>query len=1170
MNDLNMPPITDLSARVEALDPELSIICEAPAGSGKTELLTQRFLVLLARVKKPEEIIAITFTRKAAGEMRERILHALRLAIEPSPPAMPHQKTTWELARKVGALDREYAWQLIDNPNRLQIKTFDSLCASLANSLPMMSSFAAPPSVSENVQDIYQAAVKSLFETIEDDVPWCEALTQVFRLLDNNTQKLERLFVRMLAQREAWLSLIGSGASEDEVIALLERNLERTRGDTIAKARALIPSQYQSHLVKMAAFAASHLQGLSKPHPLQACLNLDLEGDALPDADGAGVESWLGCIAMCLTDKGEWRKTLDKRVGFPAGDNKDEKAAFKENKQRCLSLLGNLAEIAGLREMFLDIRHLPANHFQTNQSVLLSAVVRVLPILSAYLTLAFREKNSVDFSEISIKAREALGGLASPSDLALALDHKIQHILVDEFQDTSPAQIELLTLLTAGWEAGDGRTLFCVGDAMQSIYGFRGANVGLFIHCLEHGLGHVPLKPLRLTTNFRSQSGLVEWVNRTFAQAFPARSDISDGAVTYADSVAFQPASDGVAVSIHGANEGAYGEEAGQVLELIKSARVDMPEGTIAILVRNRNHARVIADTLSRSGIVYRAVDLEPLIDTAVVQDLMALTHGLMRPADRIAWFSILRAPWCGLSLSDLDIIARSDTVDGAHATVFEQIKGALNTYRVSQQSAAELAGEDGFQSDLFSANENTPGHLLSDDAVCRLTRILPVLNESVSQIFRKPLRQWVEGTWLALGGLACLNSQQERNNARVYFSLLDGLDTGALLPQRTTLDTAVEKLFATPDPASDGALQIMTIHKSKGLEFDTVIIPGLHRQPRNIEPELLQWYERLNSDGQQQLIMSPLSSSGSTKDSVYQHLAAQRRKKELNESCRLLYVACTRARKRLHLLTEIKRDLKRVGEYKPPAVSSLLHPIWSSVKMHIILNEADAHANQADQETTFSGEISRLPVNWHNVPRLHGELLKEYIPFFSHNNQQAPSLAWTDPSPRYIGTLIHRIMQEIGEQGLSKWQQQDLVARQAVWRRRLIALGIPRQSLKATVDKVAAIVRSLVSDKNVQWMLGEPHQQRIAEYPVSVEIDGKVQQLIIDLLLCDNDDTWIIDYKFSLPVDTESLEHFLAREQSTYREAMLRYRQSIVGLGYRQVKMALYFPLIAQWLVIT
>ena len=126
-----MSSLPDIEARERALDPGASFIVQAPAGSGKTELLTQRYLRLLSTVESPEQILAITFTRKAAAEMRSRVLQALADAAGP-PPDSAHKRSSWELARTARAADEQRQWRLAEHPARLRIQTIDALNASLA------------------------------------------------------------------------------------------------------------------------------------------------------------------------------------------------------------------------------------------------------------------------------------------------------------------------------------------------------------------------------------------------------------------------------------------------------------------------------------------------------------------------------------------------------------------------------------------------------------------------------------------------------------------------------------------------------------------------------------------------------------------------------------------------------------------------------------------------------------------------------------------------------------------------------------------------------------------------------------------------------------------------------------------------------------------------------
>ena len=131
--------MSDARARERAIEPASSFIVQAPAGSGKTELLIQRYLKLLAHVKIPEEILAITFTRKATEEMRTRITSALEAAQNPPPEILePHQRLTRELALAVLQQNEKYQWQLLDFPRRLRISTIDAFCANLVRQMPFL------------------------------------------------------------------------------------------------------------------------------------------------------------------------------------------------------------------------------------------------------------------------------------------------------------------------------------------------------------------------------------------------------------------------------------------------------------------------------------------------------------------------------------------------------------------------------------------------------------------------------------------------------------------------------------------------------------------------------------------------------------------------------------------------------------------------------------------------------------------------------------------------------------------------------------------------------------------------------------------------------------------------------------------------------------------------
>lgn len=1250
----------DYIQRQQALDPTASIICEAPAGSGKTELLTQRFLTLLTRVNSPEEIVAITFTRKAAGEMRERILAALTRGLDETQPESEHQQQTWNLARKVIERDKSYAWNIVNNPNRLNVLTFDSLCAKLANSLPLHSSFGAPPQVVENAEEYYRMAARSVLQTLEEDKPWSDAIADILRHLDNNVQRLENLLVKMLGQREAWLPLIGSGFGVNDmessggqhVISVLEDNLARVQHDVVEKLREVIPNTLHKPLIEFCAFAASHTRGGEKTTPLDVWFNQELELSELPDCSGEGLALWQGVAHLLLKADDDWRKSLDKRIGFPAGDNAEEKKRFKEVKQSCLSLIATLKDIEGLHELLMDLRTLPASHYQSEQKRLLVSLSYVLPVLSAYLSLVFREKNSVDFSEISIKARLALGAINrgleaeaytneyadTVSELALKLDYAIQHVLIDEFQDTSPAQIELLTQLTQGWTPDDGRTLFCVGDAMQSIYGFRGANVGLFIRCIEHGLGHIPLKPIQLNTNFRSQAGVVNWINDVFVDAFPARSDISDGAVHYSHSIAFQNELPDPPVCADVFAEGkTLEDEAQRVLDIIRESHCQDPEASVAILIRSRSHVAHITPALQNAGIKYRAVDLEPLGSNMLIQDLLMLTQALLDPADRIAWLSVLRAPWCGLSLDDIENLVNlrvggdvglgsvshidASHIDTSHidtsqidaslkdssqssvkktTTILQQLRYFVELYgALTNSTIGECAFNDvAVQADLFaeenkefSAGASSSDSVLSDDGRARVLRVAPVLLEAYDNLQRKSLRQWIEGAWLSIGGPACFTKPADLKNAQLFFELLEKLDSSSVLEKKSALLDSLQNLFAVPDPAADERLQIMTIHKSKGLEFDVVIVPQLHRTSRSPDPELLRWYERLTEDGETHLLMAPITASGKDKDPIYQHLVEQEKKKSAYENCRLLYVACTRAKKRLYLSALVSTDAKKPeNKFQNTAKSSLMNAIWMPLQLRAQLHRDDTldlqqaeSRDEIDVEQVPVRPISRLPKDWHLPTLPEGHTLDAFIPFYQHNNDNHIDLEIQDATTRIVGTLVHRVMQQFGEcedHTRHFFYQEDFFSRQeSIWRNKMLSLGLSPVVMNEALQRVRQTVQRVLADNRFLNWVSVPATHRYHEFPVTLASDQGVnsrggetnlgdtlsaKQLIIDMLIDQGSELWIIDFKTSQPLADEELNNFIDKEKRQYATQIRQYKKAIGGLSLandKTVNAGLYFP---------
>lgn len=1143
---------SDINARQRALDPRGSFAVAAPAGSGKTGLLTQRVLKLLACCDHPEEILCITFTRKAAGEMQARITQAIINAAQEPAPSNPHDYATWLLGRAVLARDEACGWQLLKSPNRLRIQTIDGLCRALTKQLPLASGLGAMPDTLEQPEFAYRQAVQEFLKLLEQDSPLREDLKRLLVHLDNNLENTENLLVTLLQKRDQWLQLL-LAARQDNARAYLELVLDTLVSESLQHARQLL-QPWGSDLALLADFAANNLLSNNSSAPLTHCSGLT----ALPETSPDQLPLWLGLLDMLLTKDG-WRKRLTKKEGFPAGTNKAEKEALKARKNALLNLIAELAEQPAILPVLQLLRTLPPPLYSDSQWQLLDSLTRLLPLLVAQLTLVFKNLGATDFGEITQAALHALGDEDAPTEMALKLDYQIRHILVDEFQDTASPQLQLLEKLTAGWQYDDGRTLFIVGDGMQSCYGFRDANVGIFLDARRQGISHLPLEALDLTVNFRSQRGVVDWVNRVFINAFPAEDDISRGAVRYANSEAFKPALPIDAVrcfgcigSDDGSNSG-RDIEAQQVLELIRQTRLLRPDDTIAILVRNRSHLRETLATLSKAGISWQATEIDPLSSRMAIVDLISLTRALLNPADRIAWLSVLRAPWCGLDLHDLYTLANSDL-------------GAANP-RLSERDYPIILQQ-------ILRSEQLEG--ISHAGQQSLQRLESVIQKAWLQRRRKNLRSWVEGTWIALGGPSSLLESDDLDNALSYFALLEQHGRAGQIPDWNSFMAAVRQLYAAPRKDADPKLQVMTIHKSKGLEFETVIIPGLDKQPRQDEQQLLLWQERIAAAGEKHLLLSPLAATGDDPDPLYGFIRQEKALKDQLEATRLLYVGCTRAINQLFLLAELKTNGDE-GELRKPAKQSLLAPIWQQIQAEVECLQTAPTANTlpAMQDDLFAtpvltpeqqakSSILRLPEGWRRPALEENELLANYRGHEFGDEENLPEPDTLDNrQSRHLGTVLHRCLQRITLDGVEEWNQQRVERQEPFWGLQLQQLGLDAPARSQAIAIIRQAVEQILSDPTGRWLLNHQLEDSQCELALWHNQGGRNLHKIIDRTFVDQGVRWIVDYKSARPQAGEALEDFLSRETDQYRDQLAGYRHLYQQLDQSPITCALYFPLI-------
>ena len=1171
--------VADHAERERALDTTVSFIVRAPAGSGKTRLLIQRYLALLARVDEPEEIVAITFTRKAAAEMRQRVLNAFVAANNPD---ACDDADTAGLARAVLARDAERGWQILSNASRLRMQTIDSLNASITRQMPLLARFGAQPESIDDASGLYREAARNLLAQVNDGNDVASDIATLLAHLDNNVLITESLLADVLRSRDHWLRNLREMHERE----ILERTLARVCAQAVARMAAAFPVELKNETLALARLAGQYLAAES----VESGFCVLYAMTEFPGGEAEALPTWLALAELLLTKTGSWRKVVNKNQGFPVGIGKDEKARFSAQKNRMNILLAGLASVdtnGGTTAAALQqLRSLPAAAYSESQWQILGAIVRLLPHATAALWSVFGEHGQCDFTEIAEAASRALGHDDAPTDLALALDYRISHLLVDEFQDTSFAQFELLEKLTRGWSHDDGRTLFLVGDPMQSIYRFREAEVSLFSRAWREGVGGVRLHPLTLRVNFRSDVGVVEWVNSTFQALMPVDEDARTGAVPYASSVAFA-ASDVVfesrqtAVTLHpyflhktsadpeGNEElspSADSEEALRVVNIVNATRAEKPDAIIAILVRTRGHLRQIVPALKAANIIFRAVDIDPLKARSVVQDLLSLTRALLHLADRIAWLAVLRAPWCGLTLNDLAVLTRGAMpVDGVLTPDARTVWELLN-------DAACVAA-------------------MSADGQTRVKIFCDALAPALQMRRRLPLRDAVENTWLKLRGPACLTQEIDLADAAMLLDLLDAETevqaNGGQLIDVDALEMRVDRLFAgNLDAEKNEAVppvQIMTIHKAKGLEFDTVIVPGLHRPPRRDDKKLIVWTEQANPDsGEAELLLAPIRETGAEDDTeadaIYRYVVQQEREKQRQEIVRLLYVAATRAERRLHLLGTVNvKDDDGGGDsdetFRTPRAESLLAALWPAVSSTIV-NDVSADDLAAHVKALVAVPGSRIGpmriISTQPLPTMPDAISGIKACDGAPLNTASANIdfEWASETARHIGSVVHAFLQRIADDGVEKWNRERFISNAPTIQRDLAWRGVAPDELSAATSRVIDALANTVADSRGRWAL-QSHREARAEWRLTGMRDGALVDIAIDRTFVDDENVrWIIDFKTGSHEGAD-VDAFLDNERKRYSAQLETYATILSAMQVasgKTIKLGLYFPMLKGW----
>lgn len=787
------------------------------------------------------------------------------------------------------------------------------------------------------------------------------------------------------------------------------------------------------------------------------------------------------------------------------------------------------------------------------------ACFAVLRHAAAELRVVFAESGAVDFTEVAQIALNVLTGEDGlPTNAALAVADGIRHLLVDEFQDTSRRQHQLLAHLIAAWPEREGRTCFVVGDPMQSIYFFRAADAELFPRVERFGLEVPQDQPLRfdlveLQANFRSAPALVEQLNEMFTEVFA----LDDGSgISYTAATPHRGHSeppgprlagdDGPPMRLHvrfipqamrtnargfdpvrqaaiaAERETGRQEQLDALIEVIErhkpyymEARAENERNKnsdkkqmkyrIAVLGRTRAVLARIAQALREAEIRFRAMELESLQDRPEIIDALALGRALLNTQDRVAWLGVLRAPWCGLSLADIHTLTSADD---------EELKS---------RPVPDLLAE---RAPLLSEEGRIAAARMADAAAFAVRMQSARATASVGTR--------LEQVWLRLGGAHCVDATA-RANLDLLWRCLDDLPQGEPDLLGTALDEALADLKALPDPAADAdcGVQLMTMHGAKGLEFEVVIIPDLQASERNTRGNMLSWLERGlaepdDSGELTELLVAPIQPQGDKRGTAKEWVDGVRREREKQELRRLLYVAATRARDELHLFAHLDYKMDDEGKFSLVQLpNSLLKSAWPALRSEIERRfeqwqiEASAQTNESqmidslaasaenvllmpappDASTTTPTKLRRLPPSFRPAT---DEFLSETEESLTGEGRLYERHEGGLIS-RALGKAVHELLQhlsqllavETGQAAEAKLARlkPSIAPRIAA---NLRASGIDASEAERIAAQALEIVLRAASDPQAQWILA-PHADAASETRWTGVIAGSLHTVAVD-----------------------------------------------------------------------
>jgi ATP-dependent exoDNAse (exonuclease V) beta subunit len=362
-----------------------------------------------------------------------------------------------------------------------------------------------------------------------------------------------------------------------------------------------------------------------------------------------------------------------------------------------------------------------------------------------------------------------------------------------------------------------------------------------------------------------------------------------------------------------------------------------------------------------------------------------------------------------------------------------------------------------------------------------------------------------------------------------------------------------------------------MTIHKAKGLEFDTVIVPGLSAATGADDTQLLRWIERPRADGGSDLLLGAMTASGGADDEIYASITRLSNERQEHEDGRVLYVAATRAVNRLHLLAQPKALAGPDGELRAdaPAKGALLAKLWpiieADVQRAVAAGALNAGAQAAPVNDPMRYPLRRLALAW-TAPSPPPPVAWQQVQQEDNTREAVVEFSWVGESARHVGTVVHLFLQRMAHVGVEAWDAAHMARIDPVLRNALKQEGVAASELDAAHQRVRLALSGVRDDKRARWLLSGSHRDANSEYRLAGELDGAFVNVVFDRTFVDDDGVrWIVDYKTGMH-EGGDVEAFLDSERERYRSQLERYARLLTPSEKRPIRLGLYFPMLKGW----